>query len=266
MREISCETITASIERLCIKAATVLPPSLAILLECAFESEESSDGVTALEFIIENFKNAALNKQPICRDTDMVVIFADIGQDIHITGGSFEDAVNNGARRGMASLYSNTNISSVVHTRLITGDKIEIHVVPRCFRSETMSTMQVFMPDDSAGMIEEFIVDTVSKAGLNACPPIVVGVGLGGTVEQCALIAKRALFRSPDTRNGDEYYAKMEKRVLERINRLGIGPRGAGGRYTAVAVNIETFPLRTAGIHCVVNLGCHATQHAQAIL
>ena len=266
MREISCETVTAAIERLCIKAATVLPPSLAILLECAFESEESQDGVSALEDIIENFKSAALKKQPICKDTDMVVIFADVGQDIRITEGSFEDAVNDGAKRGMASLYGNSNISIVVHTRLISGDKAEFHVVPRCFRSETMSAMEVFMPDDSAGMIEEFIIDTVSKAGSNACPPIVVGIGLGGTVEQCAIIAKRALFRSPDTRNSDEYYAKMEKRVLDRINRLGIGPKGVGGRYTAVAVNIETYPLRTAGIPCVINLGCHATQHAQVIL
>ena len=278
MREISSETITAAVERLCIEAATILPPSLAILLECAAESEESPKGVSELEGIVENYRSAAMSKLPICGNTDMTIVFADIGQDVHITGGLFEDAVNEGMRlcadtygtqdpaRGRAehmwAALSLSDMPSVLHVRMVEGDKIGIHVVPRCFRSETMSALRMFMPDDSSGMIEDFIVDTVSKAGSNACPPIVVGVGLGGAVEQCAIAAKRALFRSPDKRNTDEFYANMERRVLAGINRLGIGPKGVGGRFTAVAVNIEAYHMRTVGLPCVVTLGCNSTRHA----
>lgn len=280
MREISCEIITDAVERLCIEAATILPPSLAILLECAAEGEESPAGAAALEDIVENFKYAAMTGIPICQDTGMAVVFADIGQDVHITGGLLEDAVNEGVRRGYENgllrmsvaadpfRRNNTgdNTPCVLHVRLTRGDRIDLHVAPKGFGSENMSAMRMFLPTDTVETVEDFIVETVSKAGSNPCPPIVLGVGLGGTTEQCALAAKRELLRSADTRNSDEFYADMEKRVLRKINRLGIGPQGFGGRYTAVAVNIAVFPVHIAGLPCVVNMGCHATRHARANL
>jgi fumarate hydratase subunit alpha len=280
MRDITCDDITKTVERLCMEAATVLPPSLGILLECAAESEESPQGVSALEDIVENFKYAAAEGLPICQDTGMAVVFADVGQDARITGGLFEDAVNEGVRRGYEkgllrmSVVSdplrrgNTgdNTPCVLHVRLVRGDGIELHVAPKGFGSENMSAMRMFLPTDGTDAIEAFIVETVSAAGANPCPPVVVGVGLGGDLEQCALIAKRALLRNAGTRSADAFYADMERRVLERINRLGIGPQGFGGRYTAVAVNIEAYPTHIAGLPCVVNIGCHATRHASAAI
>ena len=280
MRDISCSEITDAVERLCIQAATVLPPSLGIMLECAAEGELSPEGATAMEDIVENFKYAAASGMPICQDTGMAVVFADIGQDVHITGGLFGDAVNEGVRRGYAkgllrmSVVSdplrrkntNDNTPCVLHIKLTDGDKIDIHVAPKGFGSENASAMRMFLPSDNAETIEDFIVSTVDEAGANPCPPVILGVGLGGTIEQCAIIAKRALLRPADKHNKDGYYAKMEKRVLGKINRLGIGPQGYGGRNTAIAVNIEAFPTHIAGLPCVVNMGCHATRHAHMIL
>ena len=280
MREISCETIAKAIERLCIEAATVLPPSLGILLECAAEGETSPAGASALADIVENFKYAAAESLPICQDTGMAVVFADIGQEVRITGGLFEEAVNEGVRRGYGRgllrmsvvkdpfrrVNTGDNTPCVLHLRLTAGDKISLHVAPKGFGSENMSAMRMFLPTDKPGTIEDFIVETVLKAGANPCPPVVLGVGLGGTVEQCALIAKRALLRPVDTRNGDEFYAEMERRTLDKINRLNIGPQGFGGLYTAVAVNIEAYPVHIAGLPCVVNISCHATRHAHAEL
>ena len=258
----------------------MLPPSLGIVLECAAESEESPAGIAALEDIVENFKYAAMSGLPICQDTGMAVVFADIGQEAHITGGFFEDAVNEGVRRGyekgllrmsvvgdpLRRKNTSDNTPCVLHVRLTGGDAIDLCVAPKGFGSENMSAMRLFLPTDPVEAIEDFITDTVSKAGSNPCPPVVLGVGLGGTVEQCALIAKRALLRPADTRNSDIFYADMERRVLDKINSLGIGPQGFGGRYTAVAVNIDAYPTHIAGLPCVVNMGCHATRHARARL
>ena len=278
MREISCEKITEVVEALCIRANTWLPPELAVMLECAKKSEISPAGKSALGDIVDNYTYAAQAGLPICQDTGMAVIFADIGQEVHITGGLFEDAVNEGVRRGyenghlrksvvrdpLRRMNTGDNTPAVLHTRIVAGDKITLTAAPKGFGSENMSAMRLFLPSDTQEAVEDFIVETVSRAGSNPCPPVVVGVGLGGTVDMAALLSKRALTRNTDTRNADEYYAEMEKRVLRKINRLGIGPQGFGGKCTAVAVNIETYPTHIAGLPCVVNMGCHVTRHASA--
>ena len=280
MREISCENIIDTVERLCIKAANILPPALGILLECASEAEAEGPGLSALCDIVENFKYAAENKIPICQDTGMAMVFADIGQEVHITGGLFEDAVNEGVRRGyengflrksvvrdpLRRVNTDDNTPAILYTRLVAGDKLTLHVAPKGFGSENMCTVKMLLPTAAAEEIEAFVVQSVADAGSNPCPPIVVGVGLGGTADMAMLQSKRALIREADIRNSDEYYAAMEGRLLEKINGLGIGPQGFGGHFTAVAVNIEIFPTHIAGLPCAVSIGCHATRHAEAVL
>ena len=282
MREITCKAVTAEIERLYIEAATVLQPSTAILLECAAESESSPAAANALWDIIENFKQAAESSSPICQNGGTAVVFADIGQDVHITGGSFELAVNEGVRRGYRRVMTGKNAAAdslrridtndnmcALHVRPVEGDRLSLHVAIEGFNN--MSAMKLFSPTADIEEIEDFIVDAVSKAGAAACPPLIIGIGLGGTVEQCALYAKRALLRNADMCNPDGFYAQMERRVLEKINRLGIGPKGLdgkslGGKFTAIAVNIETHPVHTAKLPCVVSIGCYATRHARKVL
>mgnify|MGYP001214634280 FL=1 len=279
MKTISCAAIADAVERLCVEAARYLPPDLCALLEDAAGQEVSPAGKAALEDIVANFRLAAERNMPICQDTGMAVVFADIGQDVRVTGGLFEDAVNEGVRRGyekgllrksvvrdpLRRVNTEDNTPAVIHVRLVEGDSLRLTVAPKGFGSENMSAMRLFLPSDGAEAVEDFIVDTVSAAGSNPCPPVVVGVGLGGTIEQCALLAKRALLRG-NTPHPDPFYADMERRVLEKINRLGIGPQGFGGRYTAVKVSIEVFPTHIAGLPCVVNMGCHATRHASCVL
>ncbi|NMA25349.1 MAG: fumarate hydratase [Clostridiales bacterium] len=280
MREITCAAITDAVEKLCIEAAVHLPRDLCALLEQATENEVSPAGTAALQDIVRNFKLAASTGLPICQDTGMAVVFADIGQDVHITGGLFDDAVNEGVRRGYRNGYlrksvvrdplrrENTqdNTPAVIHIRLVGGEHIRLTVAPKGFGSENMSAMRLFLPSDKIDAIEDFIVDTVNKAGSNPCPPVVLGVGLGGTIEQAALLSKRGLLRDMDKSNSDAFYADMEKRVLDKINRLGIGPQGFGGRTTAVKVNIEAYPTHIAGLPCVVNMSCHATRHAGCVI
>ena len=280
MREIDCRAITDAVEKLCIEAAVHLPQDLCALLTDAAAREESPAGAAALGDIVANFKLAAASGLPICQDTGMAVVFADIGQDVHITGGLFEDAVNEGVRRGYTNGYlrksvvrdplrrENTgdNTPAVLHVRLVAGDSLSLTVAPKGFGSENMSAMRLFLPSDSAAVIEDFIVGVADKAGSNPCPPVVLGVGLGGTIEQAALLSKRALLRDMSRPNSDPFYADMESRVLEKINRLGIGPQGFGGRTTAVKVNIDTAPTHIAGLPCVVNMSCHATRHAGCVL
>lgn len=280
MREISCSTIIDAVEKLCIEAAVILPPDMCALLERAALQEESPAGTTALNDIVQNFKMAASTGLPICQDTGMTVVFADVGQEVHITGGLFDDAINEGVRRGYINGYlrksvvkdplrrvnTEDNTPAVIHIRLVSGDKIDLTIAPKGFGSENMSAMRLFLPSDKIETIEDFIVETVNKAGSNPCPPIVLGVGLGGTIEQAALLAKRALLRDMQRDHNDPFYADMEKRILDKINRLGIGPQGFGGRMTAIKVNIETYPTHIAGLPCVVNMSCHATRHAGCIL
>jgi fumarate hydratase subunit alpha len=276
LRDISCGEIAAAVERLCVTAATVLPPALGILLECAWEAESSPIGASALGDVVANFKYAAESGLPICQDTGMAVVFADIGQDVHITGGLFEDAVNEGVRRGyrggrlrssvvgdpLRRENTGDNTPAVLHVRVVGGEHIALSVAPKGFGSENMSAMRMFLPTDGLEAIEDFAVGAVRAAGANPCPPTVLGIGLGGTVEMAALLAKRALSRPADRRNADPYYEAAERRILRKINALGIGPQGFGGDFTSVAVNIETYPTHIAGLPCVVNVGCHATRHA----
>ena len=280
MREIASSNITDAIEQLCIKAAVHLPEDLCTLLEQAAEHEESPAGAAALSDIVQNFKLAASTGLPICQDTGMAIVFADIGQDVHITGRLFEDAVNEGVRQGYQNGYlrksivrdplrrenTDDNTPAVIHTRIVAGDKITLTVAPKGFGSENMSAMHLFLPSDSVETIEDFVVGTVERAGSNPCPPVVLGIGLGGTIEQAALLSKRALLREAGKPHPDAFYKDMEARFLEKINRLGIGPQGFGGRCTAVAVHIEPYPTHIAGLPCVVTMSCHATRHAECVL
>jgi fumarate hydratase subunit alpha len=258
----------------------MLPAATGMLIECASETEPSEAGRGVLCDLVENFTYAAMNDMPICQDTGMAVVFAEIGQDVHITGGAFEDAVNEGVRRGytegrlrmsvvgdpLRRVNAGDNTPAVIHTRIVPGDKLRLELAPKGFGSENMSRTKMFLPSCKPEDIVDFIVETASVAGSNPCPPMILGVGLGGTLEKAALLAKRALARSMDTRNSDPFYAEMEQSALEKINALGIGPQGFGGRTTALAVNIEVFATHIAGLPCVVNMGCHATRHAEAVL
>lgn len=280
MREINCSEITDTVEELCIRAATVLTPDIALALECAVEAEPSDAGRAALTDMVENFKCAAENGLPICQDTGMAVVFADVGQDVHIVGGDFEAAVAEGVRRGYVNGYlrksvvadpfrrvnTQDNTPPVLWTRLVPGDKLTLTVAPKGFGSENKSRMKMFLPSAKIEEFEDFIAETVSVAGADPCPPVIVGVGIGGTVEKAAWLAKLALTRPIDRRNEDEFYAGMERRTLAKINRLGIGPQGFGGRTTALAVNINAYAAHIAGTACVVNIGCHVTRHATATL
>ena len=280
MREISFQQIAEAIEELCKRAAVWLPADIAMQLECAAEEELPGAGQEALKDIVDNYHYAAEQNIPICQDTGMAVVFAEIGQDVHVTGGAFEDAVNDGVSRGYVNgwlrksvvgdplrrVNTEDNTPAVIHTRLVPGEKVRLTVAPKGFGSENMSRMHMFLPSNTQQQIEEFIVQSVDLAGARPCPPVVVGVGLGGTVEKAALLAKQALCRPIDTRNQDPFYAQMEDNCLRAVNRLGIGPQGFGGKTTALAVNIETYPTHIAGLPCVVNMGCHATRHASCEL
>ena len=280
MREIDCGQITEAVARLCIKANTVLPPELANRIECMREVETSPAGQGVLDDLMENFRLAAFEQLPICQDTGMAVVLADLGQDVHITGGDFEAAVNAGVRQGylegglrlsvvkdpLRRENSGDNTPAVLHTRIVPGDRLRLTVAPKGFGSENMSQLKMFLPSVSQKEIEDFVVSVVEQAGSRPCPPVVLGVGLGGTMEQAALLAKRALCRPIDRQNPDVYYQEMENRILTRLNETGIGPQGFGGLVTALAVNIEVYPTHIAGLPCAVNVGCHVTRHAEAEL
>ena len=280
MREITCGEITEAVKKLCIRAATVLTPDMAMAIECARETEPSQVGKAVLDDMTENFKFAAEKALPICQDTGMAVVFAEIGQDVHIAGGDFTSAVNEGVRRGYTEgclrksvvadpfRRENTgdNTPAVIHAEIVPGENIRLTVAPKGFGSENKSALKMFLPSAGVTDFEDFIVDVVRKAGADPCPPVVVGVGIGGTVEMAALLAKKALARPIDTRNADPFYEKMERRTLAKVNALGIGPQGFGGRTTALAVNINAYAAHIAGTSCVVNIGCHVTRHASCTL
>lgn len=280
MREISTEMISSAVARLCIEANTVLPCDVRKLIEKSGQTESSPAGREVLRDLRENYLLAEKEGLPICQDTGMAVVFAELGQEVHITGGDFEDAINEGVRQGyekgflrksvvadpLRRVNTGDNTPAVIYTRIVAGDRLTINFAPKGFGSENMSAMKMFLPSCTSDEILDFIVNTVREAGSNPCPPVIVGVGLGGTVEMAALISKKALARATDKRNSDPLYAELEEEALRRINALGLGPQGFGGNTTALAVNIETFATHIAGLPCVVNMGCHATRHAEVIL
>lgn len=280
MREISCADISALVEQLCIQAATVLPDDLCWVIQKAEEKEESPVGKGILQDITTNFQMAREKGVPICQDTGMAVVFLEIGQEVHVTGGSLNDAINLGVHNGYLNGFlrcsvvsdplrrQNTgdNTPAVIHTTIVPGDGFSVTVAPKGFGSENMSAMRMFTPAATWQDIEDWIVSGVSTAGSNPCPPVVVGVGLGGTIEQCALEAKKALLMPMDTPNPDAFYGEKEQALLAHINRLGIGPQGMGGRITALAVHIRPYATHIAGLPCVVNMSCHVTRHASGAL
>ena len=280
MRNISCQKITEAVAELCIKANTVLPEDIRVLIDHASISERSPAGKDVLRDLRENYILAEKERIPICQDTGMAVVFAELGQDLHITDGNFEDAINEGVRQGYEKGFlrksvvkdplrrENTgdNTPAVIHTRIVEGDKLKLTLAPKGFGSENMSAVKMFLPSCTVDEILDFIVETVDKAGSNPCPPVILGVGLGGTLEMAALIAKKALTRPMDMRNADPFYAELEEKALTQINSLGLGPQGFGGTTTALSVNIEAYPTHIAGLPCVVNVGCHVTRHAEISL
>ena len=280
MHEINCKGITDTIAELCIRANTVLPDDIRVLIDRARTNEKSSAGKDVLSDLRENYILAEKENLPICQDTGMAVVFADVGQEVHITGGSFEDAINEGVRQGyekgflrksvvsdpLRRVNTGDNTPAVIHTSIVPGDRLKLVLAPKGFGSENMSSVKMFLPSCTVDEILDFIVKTVDDAGSNPCPPVILGIGLGGTLETAALIAKKALTRPANVRNPDPFYAELEEKALKRINALGLGPQGFGGTTTALAVNIETYPTHIAGLPCVVNVGCHVTRHAEAVL
>lgn len=275
MREINVKTITKTVADLCIQANKKLPQDLKELINSFAKGEANTLAKSVMNDIVENISAAKELDIPICQDCGMAVVFAEIGQDVHFIGGNFEDAINEGVRRGYTEgflrcsvvsdplIRKNTgdNTPAVIHTKIVDGDKVRITVAPKGFGSENMSKLKMFTPAATREDIVEYILDCVVKAGGNPCPPIVLGIGIGGDFEQCAYLAKKALCRDVSVRNSNKYYSDMEKEILSLVNCLNIGPQGFGGKTTALAVNIETAPTHIAGLPVAVNFGCHVTRH-----
>jgi fumarate hydratase subunit alpha len=280
MREVSTEEITKNIKEMCIEANYTLSDDVKNKIINSAAVEESEIGKKILNQLEENMNIADSDNIPICQDTGMAVIFIKIGQDVHITGGNLEDAINQGVREGYIEGYlrksvvkdpiirENTkdNTPAVIHYEIIPGDKIEITVAPKGFGSENMSRVCMLKPADGIEGVKNAVIETVKLAGPNACPPVVVGVGVGGTFEKCALLAKKALTRDIDSENSIEYVAELEKELLNEINKLNIGPGGLGGNVTALGVNIETYPTHIAGLPVAVNMCCHVNRHKKRVI
>ena len=280
MREITANQITEVVERLCIEANEHLPEDVKCAIRSCRACEDGEIAKGILDNIIENFEIADRENVPICQDTGMACVFLEIGQDVHIAGGSLTEAVNEGVRRGYDKGYlrksvvrdpvrrGNTgdNTPAKLYTEIVPGEHITVTVGPKGFGSENMSAVRMLKPSAGLQGIKDFIIETVEAAGPNPCPPMVVGVGIGGTFDKAALLAKKALMRPVDSSNEDSFYADLEKELLDRINRLGIGPQGFGGRTTAIGLNIETLPTHIAGMPCAVNISCHVTRHKTEVI
>ncbi|NPV43549.1 MAG: fumarate hydratase [Firmicutes bacterium] len=281
MREVHVEEITKTVEKLCIEANYNIPDDVKKALEAAVEKEVSPLGKEILQDILENIDIARCDQTAICQDTGLAVIFLELGQDVRIVGGDLEKAINKGVRQGYINGYlrksavndplflrKNTgdNTPAIIHTSIVPGDKVKITVAPKGGGSENMSALAMLKPSDGVEGLKKFILNTVDKAGPNPCPPIIVGVGIGGTIEKTTLIAKKALLRAVGEHNPNPEIAKLEEELLDEINKLGIGPQGFGGKITALAVNIETFPAHIASMPVAVNIQCHAARHKEAVI
>lgn len=279
MREISAQTITEAVSRLCISANRNLPEDMQQCIRNCAATEAWPIAKEILVQIVENFETAEATAMPICQDTGMACVFLKVGQEVHISG-SLEEAVHEGVRRGYREGYlrksvvrdpldrvnTGDNTPAVIYYEIVPGDRLEITVAPKGFGSENMSALKMLKPSDGVEGVKNFVVHTVLEAGPNPCPPIVVGVGIGGTFEKAAHLAKKALLRDVYTTNDHPFYAALEQELLKKINALGIGPQGFGGATTALAVNIETYPTHIAGLPVAVNIGCHVTRHERVVL
>ena len=274
MREIDSSLISEVVARLCIDANYHLPPDMKKQIISSSKEESWETASIILDQIIENFNIADENLQPICQDTGLACVFLSIGQDVHIKG-NLEEAINEGVRKGYSQGYlrksvvsdplkrvnTGDNTPAMIYYDICPGDKIKITVAPKGFGSENMSQIKMLKPSDGIEGVKDFVIKVVEDAGPNPCPPIVVGVGIGGTFDKAAYLAKKALMRPVDQRNSEAFYAELEEELLEKINALGIGPQGFGGKTTALAVNIEKFPTHIAGLPVAVNINCHVTRH-----
>lgn len=275
MREIDVSLIKNIVAELCVSANKTLPNDLTELISEAALTEKNSIACSVMKDLISNLDAAQKLNIPVCQDCGMVVVFINIGQDVHLVGGDLEDAINEGVRIGynkgflrcsvvndpLIRVNTGDNTPAIIHTRIVPGENVEITVAPKGFGSENMSCLKMFTPAATREDIVEYILDCVVKAGGNPCPPIVLGIGIGGDFEQCAFLAKKALCRNVSLRNSNEYYMEMENEILTLVNELNIGPQGFGGKTTALAVNIETAPTHIAGLPVAVNFGCHVTRH-----
>ncbi len=281
MRNLSTDVIKDAVEQLFIDANYFLSDDLTRRISDCKKCETNDLAKSILGKLEDNMKAAKDINVPICQDTGMAVLFCEIGEQVHFEGESFEIAVNKGVAAAYENGYmrksvvndplfdrknTNDNTPAIIHTKIVPGDKVKLTAAPKGFGSENMSSVKMFTPSATPDDIVAFVTDTVKKAGSNPCPPIVVGVGIGGNFEYCTYLSKKALTRSVDEPNADERYAELEKRCLDSINKLDIGPQGFGGNTTALAVNIEYYPTHIAGLPCAVNIGCHVTRHKTVVL
>ena len=279
MRELDASRITETVARLCVEANRHLPEDMKACITRAREQEQWAPAREILDRIRENYEIAGRDEMAICQDTGMACVFLEIGQDVHING-DLTAAVNEGVRKGYGEGFlrksvvrdpldrvnTGDNTPAMLYVDLVPGDRVKITVAPKGFGSENMSRIAMLKPSDGLEGVKKFILDSVEQAGPNPCPPIVVGVGIGGTFDKCALLAKRALLRETGSPSPDPFYAGLERELLEKINALGIGPQGFGGRTTALAVHIETLPTHIAGLPCAVNINCHVARHVTEVL
>ena len=280
MRNVLADIITKNIKEMCIEANYMLSDDIKGSIIEAASAEKGQTGKKILEQLKKNMDIAENENIPVCQDTGMAVVFLEIGQDVHIEGCAIEDAVNEGIRQGYDEGYlrksvvsdpiirenTNDNTPGIIHYEIVPGDKVKITVAPKGFGSENMSRVYMLKPSDGIEGVKNVIIETVKLAGPNACPPVVIGVGIGGTFEKCALLAKKALIRDINLRNSISYVSQLEDQMLEKINQLGIGPGGLGGSTTALGVNIEVYPTHIAGLPVAVNMCCHVNRHKTRII
>lgn len=280
MRIITSETIVRTVKNLCLRANKFLPSDIKLTLDTAYDYEISPNGKRAIGNIIDNYKVSQQTSLPICQDTGMVVVFAEIGQDVHIVGELFEDAINEGVRQAyqkgnlrmsvvndpLNRVNSQDNTPAIVHIRLVPGNSITLTVIPQGVGSENASSLKMFHPSATREDIIRYVVSCVQENRGRSCTPLIIGVGIGGNTEMCTLLAKKALCRDLFTYNKKLFYTDMESEILDRVNRLGIGPEDMGGSVTALAVNIISYPTHVASLPVAVNLGCHVTRHATEVI